>query len=59
MIVIDNLTLNPDHVNELGLFVNTARYLQSQGQFMAAEQIIRRALGLYEKTHGDENSGSL
>ena len=33
MIVIDTLILGLDHVNELGLFVDTADYLRWQGQF--------------------------
>ena len=59
MIVIDSLILGPSHVDELSLLEKTADYLQSQGQYMVAEQIIRRALKIYEKALGNEHSYTL
>ena len=41
-------------MNELGLPVNTATFLKSQVQYKLAEQIIRRALKVYEKTNGSK-----
>ncbi|MCJ1262558.1 hypothetical protein MMC22_002428 [Lobaria immixta] len=59
MIVIESLVLGPDHVNELGLLVDTANYLRSQGHYDMAEQIIRQALELYEKAYGIEHPDTL
>lgn len=59
MTIIDSMILRPDHVNQLDLLVYTASYLRSQGQYGAAEQIVRRALELYEKIHGNEHSDTL
>ena len=59
IIVIGSLTLGLDHLNELRLLENTADYLQFQGQFKVAEQIIVRALELYQKAYGNEHSDTL
>lgn len=59
MIVINSLGLGPDHVNELGLLVDTTNNLQSQGQYKMAEQIIGRTLKLYQKANGNEHSDTL
>ncbi|MCJ1462542.1 hypothetical protein MMC07_001144 [Pseudocyphellaria aurata] len=59
MVVVETLKLGADHANELGLLVETACYLQSQGQYMVAEQIIKQALQLYQSSYGDEHSYTL
>ena len=46
MIVIDTLILGPDHVNELGLLVETANYLRLQGQFKVAVIYLILAIGI-------------
>lgn len=58
-VIIDGLKLGIDHAKELSLLVETACYLQSQGQYVVAEQIIRQALQLYQNAHGNEHPDAL